>query len=297
MSEIDLNIDNYELDDILALFRVNHNLSEQDMKNAKMMALKMHPDKSGLDKQYFIFFSKAYKLLYQLYVFQDKSRENDTRHNTDYQNYKIDLDDSNREILNKLNNNKQFKTNFNKWFNQEFEKMKLTDEFSDTGYGEWLKSNEDIENNEICTSQNMMHEKIMAKKRELSSLACYNEIREFNNLNNSDLTNSRPEEYSSDLFSKFQYEDLKKAHIESVVPVSNEDIKQSYSLEELREIRGKSIIPLSEKAAIEKIHYENEKNNIINTQQAFRLVKQQQSIEKQSNNWWGQLKQLHNKNI
>ena len=292
MNELDLNIDNYDLDDILSLFKVNHNLEEQDMKKAKMITLKMHPDKSGLDKRYFIFFSKAYKLLYQLYVFQDKSRENDSRHNTDYQNYKIDLDDSNKEILNRLNNNKEFKSNFNKWFNQEFEKMKITDDFTEGGYGDWLKSNSDIENNQVCTSQNMMHEKIMEKKRELSSLTQYNEIREFNNLNNSDLTNSRPEEYSSDPFSKFQYEDLKKAHTETVVPVSDQDIKQSYNLEELRQIRGQAINPLTEQECKQKLRYENERNNIINTEQAFRLVKKQHSIEKQSNEWWGHLKHL-----
>lgn len=292
MSEIDLNIDNYELDDILSLFKVNHNLSEQDMKNAKIITLKMHPDKSGLDKRYFLFFSKAYKLLYQLYVFQDKSRENNTYKNTDYQNYKIDLDDSNKEILNKLNNSNEFKTNFNKWFNREFEKMKVTDEFTYGGYGDWLKSDNDIQKDQECTSQNMMHEKIMEKKRELTSLTQYTEIKEFNNLNNSDLINSRPQEYSSDPFSKFQYEDLKKAHTETVVPVVEEDSKKRYNLEELRQIRGQTITPLTQQECKQKLLDENERNNIINTQQAFRLVRQQQTVEKLSNNWWGHLKQL-----
>ena len=33
--------------------------------------------------------------------------------------------------------------NFNEWFNEKFEKHKLDDD-KDTGYGDWLKSNEDI---------------------------------------------------------------------------------------------------------------------------------------------------------
>ena len=32
-------------------------------------------------------------------------------------------------------------------------------------------------------------------------------------------------EYSSDIFSKLQYEDLKKAHTETVVPVTREDFE------------------------------------------------------------------------
>ena len=34
----------------------------------------MHPDKSKLDKSYFIFFSKAYKLLYSIYEFKHKNQ-------------------------------------------------------------------------------------------------------------------------------------------------------------------------------------------------------------------------------
>jgi len=291
-AEIDLNIDNYDLDDILSLFQVNHNLTEKDMKTAKTTTLKMHPDKSGLDKKYFLFFSQAYKLLYQLYIFQDKSRENTNSHNTDYENKNIELDKSNREILNRLNNNKEFKENFNQWFNGEFEKMKITDEFTDGGYGDWLKSNDNIQNDTACTSQNMMHEKIMEKKRELSLIPRYDDIREFNNLNNSDLTNSRPEEYSSNIFSKMQYEDLKKAHTETVVPVTDTNLKKGFNLEELKQMREQTIIPLTEKESTQKLHEESKSNNIINTQQAFKLVKQQQATEKRSNDWWGHLKQL-----
>ena len=291
-AELDLNIDNYDLDDILTLFQVNHNLTDKDMKTAKTTTLKMHPDKSGLDKKYFLFFSQAYKLLYQLYIFQDKSRENTNSHNTDYENKNIELDKSNREILNRLNNNKEFKENFNQWFNGEFEKMKITDEFTDGGYGDWLKSNDNIQNDTACTSQNMMHEKIMEKKRELSLITRYDDIREFNNLNNSDLTNSRPEEYSSDIFSKMQYEDLKKAHTETVVPVTDTNLKKGFNLEELKQMRGQTIIPLTEKESTKKLHEESKSNNIINTQQAFKLVKQQQATEKRSNDWWGHLKQL-----
>lgn len=290
--DLDLDIDNYNLDDILTLFKVNHNLTEKDMKSSKMMTLKMHPDKSGLDKKYFLFFSQAYKLLYQLYVFQDKSRENANSHNTDYENHNIELDKSNREILNRLNTNKAFKENFSQWFNEEFEKMKISDEFTDGGYGDWLKSNDNIPNDTPCTSQNMMHEKILEKKRELSSLTKYNNIREFNNLNNPDLTNSRPEEYSSDIFSKMQYEDLKKAHTETVVPVTDTDLKPSYNLDELRQMRGQTIQPLTEQESAQKLRTQSNSDNITNTHQAFKLMRQQQATENRSKDWWGHLKQL-----
>ena len=48
-------------------------LSEDSLKSAKQIVLKIHPDKSQLDSKYFLFFSKAYKRLYSIYEFQNKS--------------------------------------------------------------------------------------------------------------------------------------------------------------------------------------------------------------------------------
>jgi hypothetical protein len=59
MENMDLNINNYNLDDILKLFNLKHDFGEEEMKYAKRIALKTHPDKSGLKKDVFIFFSKA----------------------------------------------------------------------------------------------------------------------------------------------------------------------------------------------------------------------------------------------
>mgnify|MGYP001107086289 FL=1 len=54
--DIDLNIDNYNLDDILKLFQVTHDFDQQDLKEAKKKVLNLHPDKSDLKKEYFLFF-------------------------------------------------------------------------------------------------------------------------------------------------------------------------------------------------------------------------------------------------
>ena len=54
--DIDLNIDNYDLNDVLKLFKMPYHFSEKELKQAKKIVLKTHPDKSGLDKEYFLFF-------------------------------------------------------------------------------------------------------------------------------------------------------------------------------------------------------------------------------------------------
>ena len=63
MNTFDLEIENYELEDLLNLFKLQYNFVEADLKKAYRMALRLHPDKSGLDAEYFRFYMKAYKMV------------------------------------------------------------------------------------------------------------------------------------------------------------------------------------------------------------------------------------------
>ena len=75
MNGFDLNINNYSLEDLLDLFRLDYNFDQSGLKKAKKIALKTHPDKSGLDKKVFMFFLKAYKMCETIYNFRVKRQE------------------------------------------------------------------------------------------------------------------------------------------------------------------------------------------------------------------------------
>ena len=110
-SNLDLNIDNYSLDDILQLFRLSSDFDEADMKEAKKMVLKMHPDKSRLDAKYFLFFSKAYKVLYSIYEFKQKSQtqkiEDATYENVEFNDSEIADDSKKKGLHNFFEKNKK----------------------------------------------------------------------------------------------------------------------------------------------------------------------------------------------
>ena len=57
MESIDLNIENYDLNDLLELFKIDFDFNENDLKSVKKMVMQTHPDRSKLDKKYFLFFS------------------------------------------------------------------------------------------------------------------------------------------------------------------------------------------------------------------------------------------------
>ena len=112
MSEFNnLDIHMYSLDELLELFGLNYNLSFEDLKKAKKKVLMSHPDKSRLDPKYFLFYKKAYEVIFQFYENQNKHKksfENEQNYNPGSQG---DLNDStNKEIFKTINN--MSKTNF-----------------------------------------------------------------------------------------------------------------------------------------------------------------------------------------
>ena len=134
--DLDLDITNYDYEDILKLFEISKNFDVEDLKNAKKKVLASHPDKSGLDKSYFLFFSSAYKILFSIYNFREKHTSL-TNFNNYNDNYSAEKDEINEELIHKLINSKS-KKEFNSWFNTQFESFKISNDYEKTGYGDWL---------------------------------------------------------------------------------------------------------------------------------------------------------------
>ena len=139
MSEVDLDIENYELEDILNLFRLQYNFVEADLKRAYRMALKLHPDKSGLDGEYFRFYMKAYKIVENIFNFRNRKKK--CAYDVVYNSKETDISEDKAVLLHSLNG-KSIKE-FNKWFNEMFEKHKLNSEYEEGGYGDWFKTNQE----------------------------------------------------------------------------------------------------------------------------------------------------------
>ena len=253
---MDLDINNYELTDILNLFKLPIMFEEKHLRQAKVTVLHMHPDKSKLPKEYFLFFTKAYKILYEIYkvrfpdakkykedkfsytaIIDRELNQNKTKnaHNVEDREYHKSQEEAYKKIQ-KMDSGK-----FNKWFNEKFDKFRLHDEEQDNGYEEWFRGvskdgddNEDeYDNNdhdEIGGTWSERNAKIERKKAELRNKMALIQTNEIQTANSSGggggyygLGREAPQEYSSGLFSSLQYEDLKKAHTETVIPVTMDD--------------------------------------------------------------------------
>jgi len=358
MESLDLNIDNYNLPDILALFNLPTLFNEADLKRAKLAVLKTHPDKSQLPKEYFIFFTKAYRILHQIYtirnpatnehytqrvhrtprtpatvipsvpslrcVGKDTLREPYTPVDTagskvvDYnrlmrgEGYQPDADDeysqaTHERMKRRLDEmmtgrsggahsgeaDKATKVSeFNRWFNEKFEQYRLKDDELETGYDEWFRdgqSEANQEGGEGTEGGGNWADKVAIlnqRKQELRNKYALVERKELEyagggSSSTYDLTRERPQEYSSGIFDSLKYEDLKKAHTETVIPVTEEDYyktRRFNTVNELQTFRDQSrrdlysqTNPAEQKQIYEQSRIRQEEED---TRRAFILAKQ-----------------------
>lgn len=289
MENLDLNIDNYDLDDILNLFKLPKSFTNSDLKRAYKITLMTHPDKSNLDKKFFLFFTKAFKLLKQIFDFSHKHSSCSEIRSSVYDR-NAHTKDEHKELVEKIKSKK----NFNKWFNEMFEQLHTKDDETDAGYQSWLQSD-----NDLCskTASNMteMSEVFDAQKRSMRALVVHQSIQDMSHNSGTNLTRNQIENYGSDMFSKLQYEDLKKAHTETVVPVTHEDFlqrKHFNSSDELLQYRKQNeTIPDKETSEqlYNTIQTKEQEDNIT---RAYQMAKQYEDTKKVQDQWWSNMQHI-----
>ena len=284
--DIDLNIDNYNLEDLLNLFKLSHDFTRDDIRNAKKIVMKTHPDKSGMDKKYFLFFSSAYKIIYAIHEFRDRSDKNRPTE------YSIEKDEEKEKMIESIKD----KSNFNRIFNELFEKHQIKDEATETGYGDWLKSDDGIDTRTTTMSQ--MNETFEQKKEEVKALTVRKDVQDTTTHNHYDLAGNTPESYSAALFSTLQFEDVKKAHVESVIPVTQKDFDERPKFSNVQDMKRQrdtqDTKPLSQQQATDYLNQRKGMENKTDTQRAFQLAKQDEAARKANDAWMSGFKLLTN---
>lgn len=273
LSTLDLNIDNYSYQDLLDLFKIS-DLSEKTIKLVKKKVLSFHPDKCKLNYDIYLFFSKAYNRLYNIYTSQNnitKSSENNTSYSESYfKDKKILLDKFFSE-----NKNLKSSIEFNNWFNEKFNKHFIKED--DFGYEEWLKSDEGFyKTDKITLSQ--LNSEIEKHKERVSSIVPHKECQEYS---------------SYDSFS-----DLKEAYEQSVIPVSQNDYHNTKKFQKLddyinfRNNCSKNIKPMDAQSS--KL-YLQKKNKYLEDQfvaLSFKNIARTEQNKQQNNLFWANLKLL-----
>ena len=251
---MDLELDHYSLKDLLKLFHLPDDFSEQDLRTARKRVVAVHPDKSGLDQSYFIFFHKAYSLLNTVFRFKQKAQTSMVE-TPSFADLVSDMEDTDKRLLAEtFTSNPQF----NKEFNQLFDTVYIKE---DDGHGDWFKSTEDLD---LSYDQ----------RKKQSRAIVVSSIDAANTPHYSDLKNV----YT----------------VDTVIGVSEEDYRATYkTVEELKQVRSQNIIPLQREAAERQLAQDQERESIAATERSFRLLQEEQHNQKQQQTFWGKLLKLH----
>ena len=303
--DLDLDIRNYKLQDITKLFNIPLVFNESDLRIAKLAVLQTHPDKSRLPKEYFLFFSSAYKMLYQVYTFRSgKNRNNKESYKEIVDEETIDASEDSMKLcvdkVKRLN-----AAEFNKLFNEHYEKCKIEME-EDVGYEDWFRSQQDDDVDDLTNAswdQRVSHiDKKKQTLRENLALVPKNDLQSVNIYGGGStcgyaLGQGAPAEHSSGLFSSLQYEDLKKAHTETVIPVTHEDYVNSkkfnntHALKVFRDLNLKSF-SYDKEEAINKKNAQTYQEEEDNTHRAFMMAKQDEIAQEMNKKFNGSFLKL-----
>lgn len=293
--QLDLDVDNYSHKDVYKLFGITEQLLTHDiMKKSKKIVLKTHPDKSRLEPKYFLFFTKAYKRLYAIYEFQNKNT-NKSEDNTSYESKE------HTQLLTQFfEKDKSLKdpTNFNKWFNDQFDKHKI-DDSNNTGYGDWLKSDDNVdEMNNI--SQSQLNEEIERKKRQVKDIVSYQGIEsQYTSTMGGSVLLDNNSNFSSALYGNdMNFTDLKQAYVESVIPITQDDynnIPKYNSVDEYQRSRDNAgVSPISKDESLKQLYKENKQQEEESVALAYYYAKQAEQSQQKQQTFWATIKQLGN---
>jgi len=326
LDELDLDLTNYDLPDLLNLFNLSDSFTKQELKTAKNIALKMHPDKSGLDSKYFLFYSKAYKTVFELWSFRCKSEMSATEADTEYTD-DVAPPEYNKELLTKMfAENKQLNSadGFNKWFNREFDKTNVVSEVDGKGYGEWMSgtdnngtngtndnngdngdngTNKGTDWSSINTGQipleqmqsNFMERKVRARQ----DMVLHQEVGGWDiGGGGSLIADDGASPFDSGLGgSGLCYQDLRKAHTETVIPMTDEDMfseRRFDTVEDMKSYRASQLQTMEPASGDEYFAEKRRRENEDATQRAFRLAKESEVVETKSRSFWQSLRLLGN---
>lgn len=290
----DLDISNYNLKELYLLFdledpQINLTISLDDLNKAKKKCLHMHPDKSKLPPEYFIFYKKAFDIIKDIYNNQQKIHREITENDTVYDNLETNsIQDNQIKLQIKKMKKKEFHTTFNQLFEQS---VKST--IKDTTNDWFTNENEqfNIKGNGTNINENIH---IAKQKQAQGQITKFRGIQSFHAMSGTNMyddLDKNEEEFNEyitcDPYSKLQYEDIRKVHRdETVFKISENDfdvnsIAKSHS--ELEQIRGEqSLIPMCKETAQDKFDTEDNfrKSRIAEKQYASSL----KSLDNQEKN-------------
>lgn len=229
MSDHNLNVQAYTLDELMTLFDIeSYQITVEDMRRAKKKMLMTHPDQSRLPSTYFLFYRQAYEIVYHFY--QEQNRQKQSTENVG--DYEAPVAENNvQQTLDKMSNR-----DFQSRFNQLFDQMDMGSRKPDPQRNAWFTQGDPVVSDvpDRISVKDMSHafQTVKSKNRDVA-LTQYQGVQEMmvsqgtSSLYDEDEEGAGGTYISSDVFSKLKFDDLRKVHKDqTVLAVSETDYEK-----------------------------------------------------------------------
>jgi len=254
-----LDIHHYSFQDLLTLFGLSYNIGLEDLKRAKHKVLMMHPDKSRLPAEYFLFYTKAFRVIHEYYDNHQKTHKEVPQFNPEYDANTDELSKSTKKNI--RSTIKQMKPEeFHTKFNRLFDDLSMSKR-PDPEKNKWFSSEESAVDIEHVTTKDGIHQAMENMKQRNQALVTYTGVKELVSSHIAtdlyDIDDESGGDYiTSDPFGKLRFDDLRKVHKDqTVLAVSERDLSKVRlyeSTEHLaRQRSAESIVPLEQRQAEE----------------------------------------------
>ena len=266
-----LNIKMYSYPELLALFQLESvpRLTADHMKHAKQVVLRMHPDKSRLPSQYFLFYKKALDIIVEFYERDQKTSRPvptapveytpvrpGTLNRASTQSVQERIQDMDRD---------DFQTTFNRLYEENMVNREQQKQREDRH--EWFRREDTTADwDHLGQRGGSIHDKFEQIKQTHASqqLATYRGVQSLHTTSGIGAGNMYEDDevagdaaagvyVTADPFAKLKYDDLRKVHKDqTVLSVSERDLQkvtQYGSVDQLRAARERAPEPLDEQRA------------------------------------------------
>ena len=263
----------YTLDEVFGLFDITSSqITLEDLKRAKRKVLMLHPDKSRLSADYFLFYKKALDIVVRFYENQNKQNKAIPTEKMEYS--PLQTNESNKATTKKVATmiGEMSQTDFQKQFNRLFENNMV--QKPDPTRNEWFSKEAPIYDMGAEQVSTKTMGAVIERIKETQSQTALVQHRGVEALSaqmgtglyDDDEDGENPGQYvACDPFSKLKYDDLRKVHKDQTVfAVSERDfakVQKYASSEHLMRERGKQMSNLTplEKQAAERVLQEQER--------------------------------------
>jgi hypothetical protein len=304
MSQHNLDINKYSLEEIFGLFDLTYDLTEESMRAAKKKVLMIHPDKSRLPPTYFHFYREAYDIV--LNIYKQKARQTEGSTSVGKPIYKpLDHEESQPDISKKMAESAGAKTGaFNSKFNELYDKNMVRK--ADTSRYDWFRQADSVYDDfsQKQVNPKNMGSELEAIKQKQAALQVYRGVQEMNasgprGTSYFEEDDASADYVSCDVFSKLKFDDLRKVHKDQTVfAVSESDLNKRVQYKSVdqfvRDRDGGNQAPLSKMEASQLLERQQKEKEQLMMNKQHRDFMLQKEYEAKQKSVRAAFLQLHN---